>query len=86
VEYAISHVAVQVVSSSINSIRTCKLMKEHVRFCVCGTANLVEANFCSSCGLQMGAAYRASHHAKIAQEYTKGRASNNSMARSMLMK
>jgi hypothetical protein len=74
VEYAVSHVAVDVAGGVVEhkhdedlKIKAeNKLMKEHVRFCVCGKANLVEANFCSSCGLQMGATCRATHYAKIA--------------------
>jgi hypothetical protein len=55
IEHAISLIAVNVAGAAIrhkyNKDLKVKgeymLMKEHLRFCVCGKANHIEANFCS---------------------------------------
>jgi hypothetical protein len=58
-EYAVSHLTVDAACAAgehrhdknLQMKAENKLMKEHMRFCVCGFAMNVGANFCSSCGL-----------------------------------
>ena len=58
-EYAIAHLGIDTAGAVVEHKHDKdlqmkaenKLMKEHMRFCVCGFAINVEANFCSSCGL-----------------------------------